>query len=78
MDFAKKVVDKGLSRCYINQAPFGGHKRNEVDAEKFFEKKIKKVLTRERTCDILIELPPRGGRECTLKIEQCKNKAYAK
>ena len=44
----------------------------------FFEENQKKLLTNEELCGRVNKLPGcGGGLKCTLKIEQCKKKAYA-
>ena len=43
-------------------------------SQKFFKKKLKKVLTRGNECDIIAKLSARAGSERTLKIEQRKTR----
>ena len=38
----------------------------KIKSQKNFEKLLKKVLTKEKRCAILTELPPRGGSERTV------------
>lgn len=46
---------------YASRLEKGGNTSDRV--EKIFKKRLKKVLTREKRCDIIVELPARAGSE---------------
>ncbi len=49
----------------------------QTESKNFFKEISKKVLTREKRCDIIAKLPARAGSEWSLKIEQQKREVQS-
>ena len=65
-----KVLTKGERGDIMYKLSAGKPEASRKRVKKFFEKTFKKVLTRARICDILVELSSEEDSDWTLKIKQ--------